>query len=120
MMGAKRNRLPGRLPPPGFTQLELIMVIVILGIVACVVIPRLSENSFDSKVSACYVIRMDIEVQALLWHRNKGSWPAANLSDIGVDLGYFPDGLRLCPVDGTAYVLDGTTHRVTGHLHPSP
>ncbi len=98
-------------------MLELIVVTVILGIIAWVVIPRLTGSSFDSKSNACYVNRRDVEVQTELWYRNKGTWPALDLSDIGADLGYFPEGLRLCPVDGTGYVLDATTHQVTGHVH---
>ncbi len=120
MIVARQNRSPGRFLPRGFALAELIAVTVILGILAFIVIPRLSGNSFDSKRNACYVNKTDIEVQTELWFRNKGSWPAGDLSDIGADLAYFPDGLRLCPVDGTGYVLDGTTHRVTGHEHASP
>ena len=30
---------------------------------------------------------------------------------------YFPDGLPACPVDASAYALDLTTKRVTGHAH---
>ncbi len=117
MIDTTSNHSPGRVPHQGVTLLELIVVTVILGIIAWVVIPRLSEGSFDSKNSACYVNKRDIEVQAELWYRNKGSWPAQDLSDIGADLGYFPDGLQSCPVDGTGYVLDATTHQVTGHVH---
>ena len=44
-----------------------------------------------------------------LWKRNNSSYPAANLSDIGADTAYFPSGLPVCPVDGTAYTIDTTT-----------
>jgi prepilin-type N-terminal cleavage/methylation domain-containing protein len=104
----------------GITLLESIVAVVIVGIIAWVAIPRLWENSFDSKTNACYVNVANIEVQAELWYRNKGSWPAPDLSDLSADNEYFPDGLGLCPVDGTGYTLDGTTHRVTGHEHASP
>ena len=52
-----------------------------------------------------------------LWKRNKSSYPAANLSDIGADTSYLPGGLPVCPVDGTAYTINTTTGRVTGHTH---
>lgn len=120
MIDARTSRSPGGCIPRAFTLLELTMVVVILGIIAWVVIPRLSQGSFDCNSNACYVNKVDIEVQVELWHRNKGSWPAQDLSDIGADPVYFPDGPRLCPVDGSGYALDGTTHRVTGHTHPSP
>lgn len=120
MIDTNGNRPSGAFLPKGVTLLELIVVTVILGIIACVVIPRLSGSSFDSKSSACYVNKRDVEVQTELWYRNKGSWPAQDLSDIGADRAYFPDGLRSCPLDGTGYVLDAVTHRVTGHEHVAP
>lgn len=100
-------------------MLELIAAVVILGIIAWVVLPRLSDGSLDAKRNACYMNKADIEVQTELWYRNKGSWPATNLSNVGADVEYFPDGLPTCPVDGTAYTLDGATHQVIGHDHPS-
>jgi len=45
----------------------------------------------------------------------KGAWPANDLSDIGADSNYFPDGTPTCPVSGQPYRLDPTTHRVIGH-----
>ena len=119
-MNTRRSRLPRSFRPSGITLLELAAVIVLLGIIASVVIPRIAGRSFDAKNNACYVNMMDIEVQVELWYRNKGYWPATDLSDIGADPAYFPDGLHSCPVDGSPYVLDGNTHRVTGHAHASP
>ena len=102
----------------GVSLLELTMVVMLLAIIAWVALPRLMGNSLDAKKNTCYMNTRDVEVQAELWYRNNGSWPAADLSDMGTDSAYFPDGLPSCPVDGTAYTLDGTTHRVTGHGHP--
>ena len=43
--------------------------------------------------------------------------PLANLSDVGGDINYFPEGLPLCPVDSSAYTIDNTTGLVIGHNH---
>jgi len=102
----------------GVSLLELTMVTMLIAILAWVALPRLLGNSLDTKKNTCYMNVRDIEVQAELWYRDNGTWPAVNLGDIGVDGGYFPDGLPNCPVDGTPYTLDGTAHRVTGHGHP--
>lgn len=104
----------------GLSLLELTAVLLLLAIVAAVIIPRLAENASESRKNACYTYSRDIEVQVELWRRNKNTWPALDLSDIGADPTYFPDGLPVCPLDGTRYVLDGATHRVTGHDHESP
>ena len=102
----------------GVSLLELTMVILLLAIIAWVALPRLLGNSLDTKKNTCYMNVRDIEVQAELWYRDNGTWPTLDLSDIGADGVHFPDGLPICPVDGTSYTLDGTTHRVTGHGHP--
>ena len=106
--------------PRGFSLLELVAALVVLGVLGGLAISRLAGNSLESRRAACYTMVGNIEVQVELWHRNKGTWPAGDLSDIGNDPAYFPDGPPKCPVDGSRYVLDGTTHRVVGHEHPLP
>jgi hypothetical protein len=61
-------------------------------------------------------VEIDITVERYYMHT--GGWPADNLSDIGADANYFPDGLPACPVSGDTYRLDPTTHRVIGHSGP--
>jgi prepilin-type N-terminal cleavage/methylation domain-containing protein len=103
--------------PTAFSLMEIMAALVILGILAAVIVPRLAAPQDASKKSACYANKVDIELQVKLWKRNKSSYPAANLSDIGVDVSYFPGSLPVCPVDGTAYTIDTTTGRVIGHTH---
>lgn len=100
-----------------FSLLEMLAVVAILGLLAAVVLANFSSTSNTAKKRACYVTKGEIELQVRLWYRDKGSWPQNNLSNIGADTGYFPEGLPTCPVDGTAYTIDGTTHRVVGHTH---
>lgn len=109
---------PRKLDSSGVTLLELILVIVLLGIIGLVAIPRFSGNGLDAKKNACYVNKRDIEIQAELWYRNRRSWPAADLSDVGADAGYFPDAVPTCPVSGTPYTLNSVTHQVVNHDHP--
>ena len=101
----------------GFSLLELLAVVTIMGILAVIVIPRFASQSLDAKQKACSVNRGNIEVQCQLWLRQKGDSPAANLGDVGADSGYFPEGLPTCPVDGSSYSIDTTTLRVVGHAH---
>jgi prepilin-type N-terminal cleavage/methylation domain-containing protein len=100
-----------------FSLMELMAVLVIVGILAALIVPALSAHQDKAKKSACYANKGDIELQVKLWKRNKSSYPLANLSDIGVDTNYFPGALPVCPVDGTAYTINTTTGRVTGHTH---
>jgi prepilin-type N-terminal cleavage/methylation domain-containing protein len=97
--------------------MELMAAMAILAVLAVFIIPRVSTYSTNGNRYACWSNKGEIELQVRLWYRNKASYPAANLSDIGADTAYFPQGLPTCPVDGTAYTIDTTTGKVTGHTH---
>jgi type II secretory pathway pseudopilin PulG len=97
--------------------LEVLAVVTLMGILALIVIPRFSDHAGQAKGNACAVNKGNIEVQAQLWFRNTGNWPAADLSDIRTNRAYFPAGLPSCPMDGSAYGFDRTTQRVPGHQH---
>ena len=101
----------------GFTLLELLIVVMILGILAAVVIPRFIVSADEAKKNSCGQNVANINTQVERWYFEKGSWPAADLSDIGADTDFFPDGIPACPLDATAYTLDAVTHRITGHAH---
>lgn len=91
-------------------------VVAILGLLAVIALPR-TESVRDSGVRAsCHVNRGEIQLQAILWRRANGSWPATNLADIGIANGFFPEGVPACPVDGSAYTIDADG-RVVGHDH---
>ena len=99
-----------------FSLMELMAVIAVLAVVAGIILPRLTTGTNTSKKAACEAIQGDIEVQSELWRHNTGAWPATNLSNIGADVNYFPEGVPACPYDGTAYTIDATG-RVVGHNH---
>ena len=106
-----------RITRDAFSLTELMAVIVLIGITVTIVLTRASTGNDNSNIAACYVNKGDIEIQAELWLNNSGSWPLANLSDVGGDVNYFPEGVPLCPVDGTVYTIDTSTGRVIGHNH---
>ncbi len=101
----------------GFTLVEILAVVVILGILAAVVVPRVLASSATAKTNSCYQNKAVINTSVEKWYFENGTWPAALLTDIGTDNNYFPDGIPVCPVDSTAYALDTTTNRITGHAH---
>jgi prepilin-type N-terminal cleavage/methylation domain-containing protein len=96
---------------PGFSLLELLAVVTILGIIAVVVIPRITVSAGTAKANSNAQNIAEINSAVERWYFEKGSWPANNLSDIGADTNYFPEGLPKNPVSGAAYTLDGTSHR---------
>ena len=100
----------------GFSLLELLAVVSMLGVIAMLIIPRLSGPSDSAKSAACHGYQGEIEIQAEMWFQDTGSWPATNLADVGANTSYFPEGVPQCPVDGSPYTIDATG-RVVGHSH---
>lgn len=96
-----------------FSLLELMAVVVILGIIALVVIPRINFSSTTAKENACFQNKAEVNTAVEKFYWDTGALPTA-AADLDVDA-YFPDGLPVCPSSGAAYALDATTKRVTGH-----
>jgi prepilin-type N-terminal cleavage/methylation domain-containing protein len=97
---------------PGFSLMELLAVVTILGIIAAIIVPRVTISSDTSKQKVSAHHKGTINAAVERWYVEKGAWPANNLSDIGADANYFPEGIPTNPVDGSAYTLNATTHRV--------
>jgi general secretion pathway protein G len=103
------------LEPRAFSLMELIAVVVILGILAALVLPRVSSSSDAAKEKTCLHNRTEINITVERYYMHTGEWPANDLSDIATELEYFPAGLPTCPVSGDAYRLDPTNRRILGH-----
>jgi prepilin-type N-terminal cleavage/methylation domain-containing protein len=99
----------------GLTLIELLIVVIILGALAAIAIPRMSQNSTTAKERACATNRATINAQTELFHANSttDSWPADVATLIG-DPCYFPETCT-CPSSGVySYYAD---HRVTCSVH---
>jgi len=96
----------------GFSLLELLAVVTILGIIAAMVVPRVTTSSQTAKQNVHNHNKATINAAVERYFVNTGDWPANDLSDIGADPNYFPDGLPPNPMSSAPYTIDGTTHRV--------
>jgi len=98
-----------------FSLIELLAVVTILGIIAAIILPRVATTSTVAEEKTCFHNRGQLNSLVEQYYMNEGIWPANNLSDIGSNVNYFPQGIPTCPVSDQAYRLDPTTHRVIGH-----
>jgi len=102
-IGSRAKKAPGSIMQgktcrTAFTLLELMAVVIILGIVALVLIPRISASSAAAKESACFQNKAEINAAVERYYFENGSLPN-NINDID-NPSYFPDGLPNCPVSG--------------------
>jgi prepilin-type N-terminal cleavage/methylation domain-containing protein len=98
----------------GLTLIELLIVVIILGALVAIAIPRMSQNAVDAKTRACATNRATINTQVELYYSEYGSWP--DLDTLMADPNYFPE-TPACPVTGGAYSYYGSDHRVQCSEH---
>jgi prepilin-type N-terminal cleavage/methylation domain-containing protein len=96
----------------GFSLLELLAVVTILGVIAAIIVPRVTVSTTTAKTKVRDHHKATINAAVERYYIDNNTWPANNLSDIGANANYFPDGIPTNPVDGSAYTLNATTHRV--------
>jgi len=91
--------------------MELLAVVTILGIIAAIIVPRVSVSTASAKTKVDAHNRATINAAVERYYIEEGDWPA-NIGVIANDTDYFPDGIPANPTDDSAYALNGTTHRV--------
>jgi general secretion pathway protein G len=96
----------------GFSLLELLAVVTILGIIAALVVPRVTVSNSTAKTKVRDHQKATINAEVERFYVDNSTWPAVDLSDIAANVNYFPQGIPLNPVDNSAYTLNTTTHRV--------
>ncbi len=104
----------------GLTLIELLIVVIILGALAAIAIPRITTSATTAKANACTtnVDTLNTSIEMYKMDSTTGSYPAT-LSVLTGDVNYFPDGAPSCPFGSSEnpYVYDTTTHRVAAHSH---
>lgn len=104
----------------GFTLVELMIVVVILGALAAIAIPRILQSTSAAKANACATNIDILNTQIELYYQNNGVWPN-NLGNVTKDKTYFPDGEPKCPITKSKYPQTLTAdNRVDASEHAHP
>lgn len=107
----RATRLPYSAGPGGrrgFSLMELLLVVVIIGIVAATVVPRVSVSTDASRDTVQTHQMAHLNKLVELYFHHNGSYPAA-LTDLSPT--YLPSGVPT-PPHGGSYSLNAATHRV--------
>jgi len=101
----------------GFTLVEVLLIVVILGIIAAIAIPRLMASRAEAQEKTCRTNVADINTALEKYYFDTGAYPADQtaFSALLADTNYFPDGAPVCP-SGGEYRIKGTKRaRCTTH-----
>jgi len=103
----------------GFTLIEVLLIVVILGIIAAIAIPRLMASRAQAQEKTCRTNVANINTALEKYYFDTGKYPgdtgAATFTDFLSLTDYFPDGAPVCPSGGT-YSLK-TTKRAKCTIH---
>lgn len=84
----------------GFTLIEVLLVVIILGLLAAIILPRFTTSAATTKSKACKTNIHDINVAWEEQYAEDGTW--TSLTELLNDTSRFPDGVPTCPW-ATAY-----------------
>jgi type II secretion system protein G len=105
----------------GLTLIELLIVVIILGALAAIAIPRITTSATTAKQNACNTNVETLNTSIEMYKMDKGTYPAL-LTTLTGDVNYFPDGAPACPFNTATttypYVMNAQ-NRITVHAtHP--
>lgn len=90
----------------GFTLIELMIVVAIIGILAAIAIPAYQDYTIRAQVSEGLTLSAAVKASVSEYFANRGTWPASLDGGTAADLGYtnLPSGKYV----GQIQVEDGT------------
>ncbi len=94
----------------GFTLIELMIVVAIIGILAAVAIPAYQDYIKKSKVSEANMLFAGFKTESMNYYSDKGSWPAtlADLEKEGlVTKGTYVKNATYTPTPSICFEIDG-------------
>lgn len=104
----------------GFTLIEMLIVVTIIGILAAILLPRVSSSGRQATQAAHKKIRTQINSQIELFYFNAHQYPSAMTNDAWNDgtndyTYYWPEGVPTTCNYSAAWTIDASTHHIVLH-----
>lgn len=84
----------------GFTLMELMIVLIIIGILAAIAVPRFTQSADAAKKTACLANVRTLQNALELYYVEQGRYPTEQDGDINVLATYVSGGIPQCPSGG--------------------
>lgn len=94
----------------GFTLIELLVVVVILGVLAAVIVPKISVSSTSAKLAADDANLKILQSAVERYYVDKGSYPST--LDV-LEGGYISSDVPKAQTSGKEFKYDNSTGQVT-------
>ena len=91
----------------GFTLIELMIVVAIIGILAAIAIPAYQDYVIRSQVSEGLALAASTKVSVAEFFADRGEWPG-DLTDLGSEDGVVPSGKYVTGIEVTDGVITVT------------
>jgi len=98
----------------GYALLELLLVVILLGILAAMAVPRLVTSRDETQLRSCQHNMHALNAAIEEYHFYNDDWP--NLTDITANTSFFPDGPPVCTASGAFYSINAE-HRIVCSVH---